>query len=146
MGLQIFREEVSAIRSVSGLAPNFICYPLPTKAMAYMQRRGGNALGINLDQPLFLILISTGWSNATDDTAVEIMTRNVVERTRSAAKKAGFAHPYLYVNYAAAGRAGEVFAGYGEESLARLRRIQAEVDPAGLFTANGLWRGFMKLS
>ena len=122
-GLQIFREEVSAIKSVAGLAPNSICYPLPTNAIEFMKRRGGNALGIGLDQLLFLILISTGWSNATDDTAVQTMTRNVVERTRSAARRTGVAHPYLYINYAATGRADEVFARYGEDNLARLRRM-----------------------
>lgn len=136
---------MSAIKHVTGLAPNFICYPIPTNAIDFMKRRGGNALGIDLDQPLFLILVSTGWSNATDDTAVENMTRIIVERIRSAARRAEVAHPYLYINYAAAGRADEVFAGYGEKNLERLRETQRAVDPDGVFTANGLWRGFMKL-
>lgn len=74
------------------------------------------------------------------------MTKNVVERTRSAAYREGVAHPYLYLNYAAAGRSAEVFAGYGEAHADRLRTIQAAVDPEGIFTASGLWRGFMKLS
>lgn len=51
--VQIFREEVVAIKSVTGLAPNFFCYPLPAKAIEYMKRRGGNALGIESDEPLF---------------------------------------------------------------------------------------------
>ena len=166
-GLQILREEVRAIQSVVGLAPNFICYPIPTNAIDFMARKGGNALGISTGgEPLFrkryhldsvppsqrakkepspVILISTGWSNASDDTAVQTMTTNVVQRTRSAARRAGVAHPYVYLNYAAAGRAEEVFAGYGQENVDRLREIQAAVDSDGVFTANGLWRGFMKL-
>ena len=111
-----------------------------------MKTRGGNALGIEQDEPLFLILISTVWSNASDDTAVETMTRNVVERTKSVPRRAGVAHPYLYINYAAAGRADEVFAGYGGANLRRLRRVQKEFDPDGVFAASGLWRVFMKLS
>lgn len=51
--MQIFREEVTAIKDVPGLAPNFICYPLPTNAIKFMKRRGGNALGIDQDEPLF---------------------------------------------------------------------------------------------
>lgn len=92
-----------------------------------------------------MILVSTGWSNANDDTTVATMTKNVIERTQSAAKHAGVAHPYLYLNYAAAGRSADVFAGYGQENAKRLQSIQRAVDPNGVFTANGLWRGFMKL-
>lgn len=57
----------------------------------------------------------------------------------------GLRTPYLYLNYAAAGRAEEVFARYGEEDVDRLKKIQAAFDPNNVFTANGLWREFMKL-
>lgn len=160
-GVQIFREEITAIKSVTGLAPNFIAYPLPTKAIEYMKRRGGNALGIESDEPLFsmfnkhhlccptdifaVFLLSTSWSNASDDTAVATMTKNVVERTRSAARRAGVHHPYQYLNYGSAGEADAIFSGYGDANVERLRTIQAAVDPEGVFTASGLWRGFMKL-
>lgn len=52
-GLQIFREEVTAIKSVGGLTPNFICYPLPSNAIRRMNSQGGNALGIDQKEPLF---------------------------------------------------------------------------------------------
>lgn len=74
------------------------------------------------------------------------MTNNVIERLRSTASREGVAHPYLYLNYAAAGRAAEVFAGYGSSNGERLRAIQVALDPAGVFSASGLWRGFMKLT
>jgi hypothetical protein len=74
------------------------------------------------------------------------MTNNVIERMRSAAHRAQVAHPYLYLNYAAAGRAADVFAGYGKENVDRLKAIQGVVDPNGVFSASGLWRGFMKLT
>lgn len=92
-----------------------------------------------------VILVSTGWSNASDDTAVFTMTKNVVERMRSVARQAGVAHPYMYLNYASAGDAEKVFSGYGAANVERLKSIQAAVDPQGIFTASGLWRGFMKL-
>ena len=52
------------------------------------------------------------------------MRRNLVERTLSAATKAGVTDAYLYPNYVASGRVDEVFAGHHEENLARLRRAQ----------------------
>lgn len=52
-GLRIFEQEVEAIKTVSGLVPNFICYPLQRNAVIAMKQRGGNALGIERDEPLF---------------------------------------------------------------------------------------------
>lgn len=52
-GLEIFQEEVKAIKNVTGLVPNFICYPIQSTAIAAMKQRGGNALGIDSDGPLF---------------------------------------------------------------------------------------------
>lgn len=51
--LQIFQQEVESIKTVRGLVPNFICYPLQRNALAAMKQRGGNALGIDHDEPLF---------------------------------------------------------------------------------------------
>lgn len=73
------------------------------------------------------------------------MTRNVIDRVKSAALTHGMARDYRYMNYAWAGQADEVFASYGEANAQRLRDIQEGVDPQGVFTRHGLWRGFMKL-
>jgi hypothetical protein len=51
--LKIFSEEVKKIKSVKGLTPNFICYPIQKNAIEAMKQRGGNALGIDTDGPLF---------------------------------------------------------------------------------------------
>ncbi|KAF7593567.1 hypothetical protein BBP40_011187 [Aspergillus hancockii] len=144
-GLQIFREEVEKIKNVQGLVPNFISYPLQRNAIAAMKQRGGNSLGIESDEPLFIILISTAWSNSGDDAAVESMTANVIRRLKTVAEGLGVANRYLYINYASAAQTDKVFASYGEESLQRLKEVQRAVDPRGIFTSQGLWRGFVKL-
>ncbi|KAJ5669171.1 FAD-binding domain-containing protein [Penicillium macrosclerotiorum] len=144
-GLKIFQEEVEAIKKVPGLVPNFICYPLQKNAIAAMKRRGGNALGIDRDEPLFLILISTAWSNSIDDAAVNRMTANTIERLNATANDLGVANRYIYINYASGTQANSVFFGYGDENLQRLKRTQKAVDPYGIFTSKGLWRGFVKL-
>ncbi|KAK0378252.1 FAD binding domain-containing protein [Colletotrichum limetticola] len=141
----IFREEVSAISSVEGLAPNLICYPLSTTAIQAMKQRGGNALGIDQDEPLYIFLVSTAWSNAQDDAAVGKMTANVLSRMETYAQESEISHPYLYINYASAAQTDKVYAGYGEENVRRLKTIAREVDPEGVFSSEGLWRGFVKL-
>lgn len=128
-----------------------------------MKQRGGNALGIDRDEPLFrmwpqgqvlstylltfyqVILISTAWTNRTDDAAVNRMTANIIARVNATAQDLGVANRYKYMNYASAPQADSVFAGYGDENVQRLKSIQKEVDPRGIFTYQGLWRGFVKL-
>ncbi|KAE8150283.1 FAD binding domain protein [Aspergillus avenaceus] len=141
----IFEQEVQAIKSVECMVANFITYAVPRTAIAAMKQRGGNALGIHGDQPLFLILISTAWSDASGDTAVNTMTENTIQRVKEAAASLGVANPFLYINYASAAQAPEVFAGYGEKNVQRLQEIQRAVDPRGVFTSQGLWTGFVKL-
>jgi hypothetical protein len=73
------------------------------------------------------------------------MTEKTISRIRQAADGLGVANRYLYINYASAQQASEVFAGYGEENVHRLREIQRALDPRGVYTSRGLWRGFVKL-
>ncbi|CRG90184.1 Bifunctional solanapyrone synthase [Talaromyces islandicus] len=143
--VKIFEQEVRAIKSVDGLVPNLVSYALSRAAIAAMNQRGGNSLGIQGDQPLILILISTAWSDASGDAAVNTMTENTIRRIREAAETLVVAHPFLYINYASAAQAAEVFPGYGAENMQRLRDIQRAVDPQGIFTSRGLWSGFVKL-
>lgn len=92
-----------------------------------------------------VILISTAWSNRTDDAAVNRMTANVVERLNATAQDLGVANRYKYINYASAAQTDSIFPGYGDENVDRLKSIQKAVDPRGIFTSKGLWRGFVKL-
>ena len=163
--VKIFEQEIRAIKSVDGLVPNFISYAISRSAVRAMTQRGGNSLGIQGDQPLFrklllpvqlhiltslpnmilVILISTAWSDASGDAAVNTMTENTIRRIREAAETLDVAHPFLYINYASAAQASEVFSGYGTENMQKLRDIQRAVDPRGIFTSRGLWSGFAKL-
>ena len=92
-----------------------------------------------------VILISTTWSQNHDDTAVERMTANTIHRLKAAAEDLGIANRYLYINYASAAQVDDVFAGYGDENVQKLKKIQKAVDPRGIFTSHGLWKGFFKL-
>lgn len=94
---------------------------------------------------LKVILVSTAWSKSTNDGDVNRMTANIIERLNATANNLGVASRYKYINYASAAQAGTVFPGYGDENLRRLREIQKAVDPRGIFTSKGLWRGFVKL-
>lgn len=73
------------------------------------------------------------------------MTAKVIERLNATAENLGVANRYKYINYASAVQTNTIFSGYGDESVERLIGIQKAVDPRGIFTSKGLWRGFVKL-
>jgi FAD/FMN-containing dehydrogenase len=67
--------------------------------------------------------------------------RRLTTRFRQRAEELGKLHPYLFQNHAYEEQ--DVFSGYGNESLRKLRRIRKEVDPEGVFQK--LQPGFFKL-
>ncbi|CEJ81971.1 hypothetical protein VHEMI02067 [[Torrubiella] hemipterigena] len=64
-------------------------------------------------------------------------------RCESKANELNLWNRYLYINYCKEDQ--DPFAGYGEENKLRLKAIQEKVDPLGLFTKDGLNRGYFKL-
>jgi hypothetical protein len=161
--LHIFRQEVEAVKSVKGLNPQIITYPIPSRAIRGMDERGGNALGLSgVQGPLLSMLpsaetarinacineitvtfLSTAWVRAQDDIAVGAFYDRVLERLEAASTRLNVNHPYKYVGY---GRVDEdIFASYGAENREKLVRIQESVDPRGIFTRTGLCRGGFKI-
>ncbi|KAH6961827.1 hypothetical protein BKA56DRAFT_647807 [Ilyonectria sp. MPI-CAGE-AT-0026] len=141
-GIELFKDEMQSVKNVSGLSAFLIVYPTQTNVLRAMKERGGNSLGIDEDAPLILTLISLGWSDAADDVAMNVSDR-VVGGMKTAALELGVYHPYIYLNYAKSDQ--DVFSGYGERNRRRLIEIQKSVDPNGVFTSKGLWRGYFKL-
>ena len=88
-------------------------------------------------------LLSVTWPSNTDDRAAHALVTRFMEGFKRAAEELDVLHPFVYINYANKG--DDVFAGYGEDNKKRLIAIQKNIDPYGIFTSSGLWRGFFKL-
>lgn len=143
---KIFEEEVEPVRNTPGFStPAIVIQTLPEAVFAAAQERGGNALGVEspTDLPLGLALLTFGWSNATDDAIMYAFAERWRSRAEAAAKEMGLWNRWLYINYCKEDQ--DPFAGYGEENETRLRKIQRDVDPEGIFTREGLNRGYFKL-
>lgn len=88
-------------------------------------------------------LLSVSWANSTSDDAAYSFADHFIGDFRQAAESLGVLHPFIYINYANKGQ--DVFSGYGEENKQKLIAIQKDIDPRGVFTSSGLWRGFFKV-
>lgn len=93
---------------------------------------------------LEVVLLTSVWDNAEDDASQYAFAERFVTRATQASVDAGKDHPWLYVNYAYTSQ--NPFASYGDENHARLKAIQKAVDPQGVFSSQGLSKGYFKLN
>lgn len=76
-----------------------------------------------------------------DDDLVLATAEKFITRSLELAESVGKASRFIYMNYA--GQDQDVFAGYGPESVSRLKAVQAKYDPKGIFAR--LQPGYFKL-
>lgn len=160
----VFRETMSDATTADDIEFNTVFNPLTGPAIAKMQKRGGNALGIFPDDgPLvgehsvfntFFMAMLEGepngnsvinfnmrWSNPSDNIELRRLFKLLIERSKDVAKKYGLYHRFIFQNHAF--EEEDVFGSYGRENLRRLRQIRRKVDPEGVFQI--LQPGYFKL-
>ncbi len=145
--VEMFREEADPFKSMAGFLPALTIQPISRASIQNMKKRGGNALGIADKQdegPLMVIDTSWRWKDSSDDERNYAAHYRFIEKAEETAKAMGVWHPYKYINYAEATQ--DVWSGVGPENLRKLRRVQREVDPDGVFTKGGLASGYFKLN
>lgn len=140
--LDIFVEENNVVAETSGLLNALVMSPVTASTISKFSQRGGNALGISVsDAPLILVGLSIRWLLSSDDASINRMADNIVGRSVAVAKEMGLDNRYIYQNYGSSDQ--DVFAGYGEENLAKLRAVSRKYDPKGVFQK--LQPGYFKL-
>ncbi|KAF0330747.1 FAD binding domain protein [Colletotrichum asianum] len=140
----IFAEEAEAVKDTPGFTSSIVLQALHINAIKAMTVRGGNALGIESDEPLNIALFTLGWRDREDDEAMNTYADRWLTRSKQRASEMNLLHPWLYINYAKHDQ--DPFSGYGETNKLRLQRIQKAVDPRGIMTSQGLCRGSFKLN
>ena len=81
------------------------------------------------------------WSHPADEARILPVQQHIISASRKLAESRNLSHPFLYQNYAYGSQ--DVFAGYGEASLKKLRKVQEDYDPNSVFT--DLQPGYFKL-
>lgn len=127
--VKIFVEECEKVeRQVAGFEPSICMQLITTSMIKHMSRNGGNVLGVSEhSDPLILYLISSRWSQASDDHKVYMAMNSVIQRAAEAARKLGMANDFLYMNYAS--QFQRVIPSYGEANGKFLRDVSHRYDP-----------------
>lgn len=135
-------EEFDTVRDIKGILPANTFQVISISQLENMQKRGGNALGLNVaDGPILLININIRWERKKDDARVMKASENIVRRMREEAQRRGMWVEYLYMNYASEFQ--DVIGSYGEEQVERLKAVAKKYDPKGVFQE--LQPGYFKL-
>lgn len=138
-----WQDTLATIKDAEGFIFSFGFHPLTKALLVNSAKVGGNAMDISpSDGPLFVILINPCWAKPQDDSRVFAAVEALVADFRRLASDRGLLHRYIFTNYAY--QKDNVMAGYGEQSLARLRAASEKYDPEGMFQ-KGVPGGF-KLS
>ena len=141
--LDIFVAEISPLTNATGLLPALIMRPITKPTVSHFSKRGGNALGISLSDALLIPMsLTIRWSSPSDDARITAAALRVIDQSVAIAKTMGLDHPFIYQNYASLNQ--DVFAGYGETNLQRLKEVSRRYDPDGVFQR--LQPGYFKLS
>ncbi|KAK2611675.1 hypothetical protein N8I77_005004 [Diaporthe amygdali] len=129
---QKWQETLSKVKDSEGFIFSFGFHPITKALLEASQVAGGNAMDIPpSDGPLFVVLINPAWKLAKDDSRIFAEVEGLVKELRSLAHTKGLLHRYIFTNYGYS--KDDVIAGYGGESISRLRAVSEKYDPDRIF-------------
>lgn len=138
-----WQSTVDTLKDAEGFIFTLGFHPLTKSLLEASAKAGGNAMNIPpSDGPLFVVLINPIWKQATDDNRIFAAIDSFVAELRRLATEKGLLHRYIFTNYAY--WKDNVLAGYGEESLERMKGVSRKYDPDGMFQV-GVPGGFKLL-
>ncbi|KAF1992666.1 FAD-binding domain-containing protein [Amniculicola lignicola CBS 123094] len=129
---QIWLEILEPLRPLKGFIFSYGYFPLTKALLRNSKEAGDNAKDIDpVDGPLFVVLINPTWDLSENDDQVYSAVEDLLQRLKKTASEKGLLHRYIFTNYAY--HKEEVLAGYGEQSVNRLREVSQKYDPEGIF-------------
>ncbi|KAH6682542.1 hypothetical protein B0J14DRAFT_555835 [Halenospora varia] len=140
--IEIFAEEFATILDIQVLMPALAFEPMSLNIIQHMTSNGGNILGISTDNgPLIIVNVKCQWTNSADDTRIFMVISSFMSRNAGLSVPRGLDDHFIHMNYASLDQ--DVFAGYGQENVKKLKSIQNKYDLTGVFKQ--LQPGYFKI-
>lgn len=144
-----WNTSLQSIIGVDGLVWSLTFQPLPTAITKYGPLTGGNSLGLDASagnlarelifaslcevftNPLTVVLLTAGFTNASDLPTVTAAATELFARNDAYAASVRTLHSYQYLNYAY--KTQKPIEGYGAAEVAKLKAASLKYDPTQVF-------------
>jgi hypothetical protein len=134
--------ELTAVQDATGFFPSTSIQIIIISQLKGMQKKGGNALGLNPSNgPYFIMNMSSRWANTSVDARVLTLSSNIIKKVKAETKSKGVDNDYIYMNYAS--QLEDSIASYEPANVAKLKAVSAKYDPQSVFI--NLMLGHFKL-
>ncbi|KAF2820323.1 FAD-binding domain-containing protein [Ophiobolus disseminans] len=118
--------------TIPAISPSIAFQAFSKPALEAMQKKGGNALGLDPDNgPFFHVLFYMPWTDAKDDKAILKAAQDYINTSIAMAKELGAYNDYMYMPYSSPYQ--PVMSGYGAANVAKLKAVSKKYDPQGVF-------------
>ncbi|KAH7380121.1 hypothetical protein BKA66DRAFT_512891 [Pyrenochaeta sp. MPI-SDFR-AT-0127] len=117
---------------IPSIAPSISFQAFSKPALAAMQKKGGNALGLDPSKgPFFHVNFYTTWTDPKDDKAIMLAAQSFISTCNQISKELGAYNEYMYMPYSSPYQA--VIPAYGAANLERLKAVSKRYDPQSIF-------------
>lgn len=129
---QVWLKALEPLRSLQGFIFSLGYFPLTKAMLTNSKNAGDNAMNIDpTDGPLFVTFVNPTWDLAENDDQVYSAVEGLLQKMREIANAKGLLHRYVFTNYGY--YKDDVLAGYGEESVRRMREVGEKYDADCVF-------------
>ncbi|ROW09241.1 hypothetical protein VPNG_05896 [Cytospora leucostoma] len=123
-------DQATAVHASTGANQTFTLQPIPAQLVQAGLARGGNPMGIPMeDHQWWTTLVD--WNDAADDDTVRNVSINTSNKWKELGEQRELYIDYLYTNDAS--RDQNPMATYGEDNIIKLRGIAEKYDPNQVF-------------
>ncbi|KAF7416085.1 hypothetical protein PC9H_002345 [Pleurotus ostreatus] len=135
------REIFEPYHDRPGAAWAITVQPINEGMIAAGHKRGGNPLGLSVeDGDQLLLLGCVFWNDPQDSAVMKAKAQEYIKAATELARERGLLNKYIYLNYALDTQ--NVLESYGAENLKKMREIKSKYDPDNLLE---VWKGGWKL-
>ncbi|KAI1776756.1 FAD-binding domain-containing protein [Hypoxylon cercidicola] len=127
---KLWRERALAVREATGANQTFTIQPIPKNLAEQGIAKGGNPMGIPLeDHQWWTTLVD--WTSASDDDTVRSVSIDTTEAWKTLSQERGLDLSFIFTNDAS--RDQNPLASYGKENVSKLKRIALKYDESQFF-------------
>ncbi|KAF3012579.1 hypothetical protein E8E14_004524 [Neopestalotiopsis sp. 37M] len=131
---EAWNQSVQAFGNVTNLQAQLILEPIPQVAY-HAAAVGTNSLGLEGSSGgLIIVGVAVGWADVANDALATRVAQQAIAWIEAKSRELDEHFDYIYLNYAMDWE--NVIAGYGPETLEKLRDVSRKYDPAGVFQKN----------